>query len=296
MNKHEIGVMGNARPGSARSVAPALPEAFAGMAGGETFAAARSQTAAKVTAGAVRKAGAIPGDRAKKLTAPALPESELYAYGIGQSWIFKFSKRKTAARTRDCRYIQYTVRSCRLNGNTQYYTVEMSDSDCDSVNEAELTASRLHYLINFNLERSVSPGERRALPLPANVVSGWYAEQRAKREAEAERAKGLLGSYKKYSETEKRVKSLEIEQAKEAVLGDRAHAATLEKQLREQREVLRRLRAELGVPEALLSPAPHCAACRDRGVLPNGRLCGCVAEHEREIRAYWRRERGEAEQ
>ena len=299
MNKYEVGMLGNARPRpmAARQVArdnPVWVQAVADMvAGGEKTVIQGADVAQNFTAAGGEKMRGRPASEREKVA--ALPESELFAYGIGQSWVFKFQTRRTASRFKAAayKYIQYTVRRCRMHNHTQYYGVEMLDTECDSVNTAELSANRLHYLINFYLDHAVTEGERQAIPLPDYIVRDWYEKRQESRAAEAQRAAQLLAAHKAYAEKDRRLKKAEIEAGAAEAFGQTARAAELEKEMRELRAALARLRAELGVTEDVLHPAPHCAMCGDRGILSNGRLCPCVKGNEAAIRRYWRRERGE---
>ena len=299
MNKYEVGVLGNARPCpmAARQVArdnPVWVQAVADMvAGGEKISAAAADLPQNFTAAGGEKMSAAPASERENVT--ALPESELFAYGIGQSWMFRFQTRRSAARFKSAayKYIQYTVRRCRMHNHTQYYSVEMLDTECDSVNTAELSANRLHYLINFYLDHAVAEGTRQPIPLPDYIVRDWYEKRQESREAEATRAAQLLAAHKAYAEKDRRLKEAECEVGAAAAFGQPDRAAELEQEARELRTALERLRAELGVTEDVLHPAPHCAMCGDRGILSNGRLCPCVKGNEAAIRRYWRRERGE---
>lgn len=60
----------------------------------------------------------------------------------------------------------------------------------------ELSASRLHYLINFNLEEMISAGKRRIYPLTAEEVAEFYKERNAVRYYENKRALNMLKSSK----------------------------------------------------------------------------------------------------
>ena len=299
MNKYEVGVLGNARPCpmAARQVArdnPVWVQAVADMvAGGEKISAAAADLPQNFTAAGGEKMSAAPASERENVT--ALPESELFAYGIGQSWMFRFQTRRSAARFKSAayKYIQYTVRRCRMHNHTQYYSVEMLDTECDSVNTAELSANRLHYLINFYLDHAVTEGERQAIPLPDYIVRDWYEKQRESRAAEAQRAAQLLAAHKAYAEKEKRLKKAESEAGAAEAFGQTARAAALEQETRELRAALARLRAELGVTDDVLHPVPRCTMCGDHGILSNGRLGPCVKGNDAAIRRYWRRERGE---
>ena len=299
MNKYEVGVLGNARPRpmAARQVArdnPVWVQAVAGMvAGGEKISAAAADLPQNFTAAGGEKTGAAPASERENVT--ALPESELFAYGIGQSWVFRFQTRRSAARFAqgDWRYVQYTVRDCFLRNTTQYYAVEMLEEGDAAANTAELTANRLRYLINFYLDRAVYAGERQPLPLPAETVVEWYAQERAKRAAEAARAKQMLAGHKAYQAARQKLLHAESLQAKADVDGDKARAAALADEIKDCRAALALLLDALGVTDDVLHPVPRCTMCGDHGILSNGRLCPCVKGNDAAIRRYWRRERGE---
>ncbi len=299
MNKYEVGMLGNARPRpmAARQVArdnPVWVQAVADMvAGGEKTVIQGADVAENFTAAGGEKTGGSPASERENVT--TLPESELFAYGIGQSWVFRFQTRRTAARfvQSDWRYVQYTVLDCFLRNTTQHYAVEMREEDDTAVNTAELTANRLRYLINFYLDRAVCAGERQPLPLPAETVVEWYAQERAKRAANAAQAKQMLAGHKEYQAARQKLLHAESMQAKADVDGDKARAAALADEVKDCRAALALLLDALGVTEDVLHPAPHCAVCGDRGILSNGRLCPCVKGNEAAIRRYWRRERGE---
>ncbi len=299
MNKYEVGVLGNARPRpmAARQVArdnPVWVQAVADMvAGGEKISAAAADLPQNFTAAGGEKMSAAPASERKNVT--ALHESELFAYGIGQSWVFRFQTRRSAARFAqgDWRYVQYTVRDCFLRNTTQYYAVEMLEEGDAAANTAELTANRLRYLINFYLDRAVCTGERQPLPLPAETVVEWYAQERAKRAAEAARAKQMLAGHKAYQAAKQKLLHAESLQAKADVDGDKARAAALTDEIKDCRAALALLLDALGVTDDVLHPVPRCAMCGDHGILSNGRLCPCVKGNEAAIRRYWRRERGE---
>ena len=261
------------------------------VARGEKTGAAPGDPPQNFTAAGGEKTPEQIFDVAKKIT--ALPEAELYAYGLGQSWVFRFPPRGARKRSK---YIQYTIRSCREQSGTQYYGVAMQDLDCDAVNTAELSSSRLHFLINFHLYTAVCAGARQALPLPRSVVEAWYEEKRKKAYAESEWVQRLLQTHKPYTDAEKKRRALEIEQARAEYTGDARHAAELGAEAERQRAESVRLREKLGITDAVLNAEPHCAVCGDRGYLLGGRQCPCVKENEAAIRRYWRAERGEAEQ
>ena len=299
MNKYEVGVLGNARPRpmAARQVArdnPVWVQAVADMvAGGEKMSAAPADLPQNFTAAGGEKTGAAPASKRENVT--AMHESELFAYGIGQSWVFRFQTRRSAARFAqgDWRYVQYTVRDCFLRNTTQYYAVEMLEEGDAAANTAELTANRLRYLINFYLDRAVYAGERQPLPLPAETVVEWYAQERAKRAAEAARAKQMLAGHKAYQAARQKLLHAESLQAKADVDGDKARAAALADEIKDCRAALALLLDALGVTDDVLHPVPRCTMCGDHGILSNGRLCPCVKGNDAAIRRYWRRERGE---
>ena len=233
------------------------------------------------------KSGSGAGKNAQKITASNLPNSELFTYGIGQSWVFCLPPSR--------RVVQYTVRDCFMRNTTQWYTVDMAEDGNAEVNTAEFSANRLRYLINFYLERAVSRGRRRALPLPGEVIVEWYAQMRAAQSEERARARHMLASHKKYAELQKKLKAAEIETAKAEVFGDGAQVQEKHREIMSLHGGLANIRESLGITDDVLRAAPRCAICYDHGILPNGAHCPCVKQHEQEIREYWRRERGEAE-
>ena len=243
------------------------------------------QAVAEMVAGG-EKSGSGSGKSGQKVTA-RLPNSELFTYGIGQSWVFCLPPSGRA--------VQYTVRDCFVRNTTQCYIVDMVEDGDVAVNTAELSASRLRYLINFYLSRAVCGGKRKALPIPKEIVVEWYAQMRAAQSAEKARAQHMLATHKQYAEQLKKLKSMEIESAKAEVCGDAPKAEVLERETKALRGELANIREGLGITNEVLRAAPHCALCNDRGILSNSTLCPCVKQHEHEIRTYWRRERGEAD-
>lgn len=175
MNKYEVGVLGNARPRpmAARQAArdnPVWSRRSRHGARAVRKLAQLQQICRKTSPRQAVRKRALPASERENVT--ALHESELFAYGIGQSWVFRFQTRRSAARFAqgDWRYVQYTVRDCFCGTQTQYYAVEMLEEGDAAANTAELTANRLRYLINFYLDRAVCTGERQPLPLPAETV------------------------------------------------------------------------------------------------------------------------------
>lgn len=122
-----------------------------------------------------------------------------FQYGIGAEFLFRFETRpvlENGKRERRYRYVKYKIENCRLhNGRVEYYNVNMTEEG-KPAQVTELSASRLHYLINFNLEEMISAGKRRIYPLTAEEVAEFYKERNAVRYYENKRALNMLKSSK----------------------------------------------------------------------------------------------------
>ena len=132
-----------------------------------------------------------------------------FQYGIGAEFLFRFETRpvqENGKRERRYRYVKYKIESCRLHdGRVEYYNVSMIEEG-KPAQMTELSASRLHYLINFNLEELISSGKRKIYPLTAEEVSEFYKERNAARYYENKRALNMLESSKQYQAVIQQIK------------------------------------------------------------------------------------------
>ena len=92
--------------------------------------------------------------------------------------------------------------------------VEMREEDDTAVNTAELTANRLRYLINFYLDARCARASGSPFPCPLETVVEWYAQERAKRAANAAQAKQMLAGHKEYQAARQRTAACGIDAGK----------------------------------------------------------------------------------
>ena len=67
-----------------------------------------------------------------------------FTYGIGASWVLEL---RGYAGVR--RLVQFTVKDCRLKRGVEYYDVEQREQGKEVQQIEDMSASRLHYLINL---------------------------------------------------------------------------------------------------------------------------------------------------
>lgn len=218
-----------------------------------------------------------------------------FQYGIGAEFLFRFETRplqENGKRERRYRYVKYKIESCRLHdGRVEYYNVNMIEEGKPDL-AAELSASRLHYLINFNLEELISAGKRKIYPLTAEEVSEFYKERNAARYYENKRALNMLESSKQYQAVIQQIKQTEIKAARAEAECEFSKATDLNRKIELYKDELKKIREELGISSDVLLMKYECEKCRDRGVLPDGKICECARKHEKEIRAYVAQEVG----
>ena len=76
-----------------------------------------------------------------------------FTYGIGASWVLEL---RGYAGVR--RLVQFTVKDCRLKRGVEYYDVEQREQGKEVQQIEDMSASRLHYLINFHCIEKLSSG------------------------------------------------------------------------------------------------------------------------------------------
>ena len=217
-----------------------------------------------------------------------------FTYGIGASWVFQFEHRPMADGrriSRQFRYVRYTITDATLRGRTEYYTVALEEEG-KPVCFVEQTASRLRYLINFNLVEALSMGTPKEYPLTAYEVAEWYRAQTTARALEYARALQMLKGHRAYAEITAQQKHTEIAAARAEAECKFEKATALNRQVRELAEALAKIRGELGITDDILTPRYRCPICKDTGLTADGCVCACAKEHEAEIRAYVAREVG----
>lgn len=219
-----------------------------------------------------------------------------FTYGIGASWIFAFPARPVdeyGKRVMTYRKVRYTVTGCRLHGRAEFYAVRLEERG-KAAHEIEQSASRLRYLINFNLSEVLADGERAEYPLTAEEVAIYYERERTERMNDNRRARYMLDHHKGYQDLKAKKSRAEMLAGKAEAENDFERAAALGGQIVQLDAALAEIREGLGITDAVLDLKYDCPKCRDRGVLENGEICDCVRGHEGEIRAYFEREFGEA--
>ena len=209
-----------------------------------------------------------------------------FTYGIGASWELAFAKRplriggKTVRRER---LVRYTVESCRLSRRTEYYTVRMREEEDGSETREELSAARLHYLLNFNLRQKFTDGQREPLPLTADEVIPYYEALRAEKLREYKRARFMIETNKQYAALEAEKKSLYCRTGKAEAFGDATQAAELMEKVHRLDAQQRLILDKLGIDIDVLRMKYDCTICRDRGVLQDGiTVCDCARDPARE--------------
>ncbi len=219
-----------------------------------------------------------------------------FTYGIGASWVFAFPARPVdeyGKRVMTWRKVRYTITGCRLYGRTEFYAVRLEEAG-KPAHEIEQSASRLRYLINFNLDAVLSDGDRAEYPLTAEQVEAYYRGRNAEKTAENRRARYMLEHHHRYRELKSKKARAEVYAGKASAENDLEKLGQITGEIVRLDEGLAAIREELGITDEVLTLKYECPKCRDRGVLESGALCDCVRGHEREIRAYCEREYGEA--
>ena len=92
-----------------------------------------------------------------------------YTYGIGASWVLEL---RGYAGVR--RLVQFTVKDCRLKRGVEYYDVEQREQGKEVQQIEDMSASRLHYLINFHCIEKLSSGRAADYPLTPAEVTEYY--------------------------------------------------------------------------------------------------------------------------
>ena len=219
-----------------------------------------------------------------------------FNYGIGASWVFRFEHRPIADGRRlyrQYRYVRYTVEGCELRGSqVEYYTIRCVEEGKPDL-YIEQTASRLRYLINFNLAEVLSNGTSQRYPLLPCEVAEWYRERKAQRVREYKLAQHILSTHKRYNHILQKQKRAKIEAAKAEAVCEFDKATLLNAQIRTYTRELAAIRAELGITDEVLELKYECPVCKDTGLTEDGRVCLCAKQHESEIRAYVEHELGE---
>lgn len=108
----------------------------------------------------------------------------------------------------------------------------------------------------------------------------WYARRKELAENTAQKYIDKAMSVPTFSQAERRLRMLAIEEAKAEVRGDTEELL----RIGHERKALTLARAEglkqAGVREEDLVPRYHCAKCSDTGFLPDGRACDCYQNEE----------------
>ena len=102
----------------------------------------------------------------------------------------------------------------------------------------------------------------------------WYAERKQKAENAAEKVVARFMQNETFAKIAKRLREIEVEQAKAELKGDRAKCAKLEQEksrLKLQRQCIIE---QNGMTEEDLEPKWHCKKCEDTGFV-NGYPCDC---------------------
>lgn len=102
----------------------------------------------------------------------------------------------------------------------------------------------------------------------------WYAERKQKAENAAEKVVARFMQYDTFAKIAKRLREIEVEQAKAELKGDRAKCAKLEQEksrLKLQRQCIIE---QNGMTEEDLEPKWHCKKCQDSGFV-GGYPCDC---------------------
>ena len=210
-----------------------------------------------------------------------------YTYGIGASWVLEL---RGYAGVR--RLVQFTVKDCRLKRGVEYYDVEQREQGKEVQQIEDMSASRLHYLINFHCIEKLSSGRAADYPLTAAEVTEYYKTLTADKERRCRLAHYVLQASKAYQETQQKKRSAEIQAAKAEAEGDKTRAAMITDQIRSHTARLEEIKAGYGIKDGDLTMAFDCPVCKDRGVLGNGEICACAKAREKEIRAFVAEELG----
>jgi hypothetical protein len=102
----------------------------------------------------------------------------------------------------------------------------------------------------------------------------WYSARRTKAETEAEKVKQRFMQDETFAKIEKRLRAIDIDQAKAEVKGDKAKASKLEQERNRLQLQKRGIIERNGLTEEDLEPKWHCKKCEDTGFV-NGIPCDC---------------------
>ena len=210
-----------------------------------------------------------------------------YTYGIGASWVLELPGYAGQKRR-----VIYSVTASRLKRNTEYYDLEIREQGKEVQQIEDMSASRLHYLINFHCIEKLSSGRAADYPLTAAEVTEYYKTLTADKERRCRLAHYVLQASKAYQETQQKKRSAEIQAAKAEAEGDETRAAMITDQIRSHTARLDEIKAGYGIKDGDLTMAFDCPVCKDRGVLGNGEICACAKAREKEIRAFVAEELG----
>ena len=167
-----------------------------------------------------------------------------YTYGIGASWVLEL---RGYAGVR--RLVQFTVKDCRLKRGVEYYDVEQREQGKEVQQIEDMSASRLHYLINFHCIEKLSSGRAADYPLTPAEVTAFYQTLTADKERRCKLAHYVLQASKAYQETQQKKRSAEIQAAKAEAEGDELRAAMITDQIRSHTLRLEEIKAGYGIKD-----------------------------------------------
>ena len=102
----------------------------------------------------------------------------------------------------------------------------------------------------------------------------WYSGRRNKALADAEKVKATFMKDETFAKVERRLREIDVEQAKAEVKGDKVKASKLEQEKARLRLQKRGIIERQGMTEEDLEPKWHCRKCEDTGFI-NGVACSC---------------------
>lgn len=191
-----------------------------------------------------------------------------FNYGVGAKYVVEDNGEEYTFEITDCRY---------SDNNVEYYKCSNNGKPFWS----ELTANRIHFVLNFGLHEMISEGKRRELPLTVDEVN-TFAYGKAQARAAAVKALGNTDYFAK----DKELRSIEIDKTFAEVKGQTDKLAELEERAKKLRAKQVTILQGKKIDPAILKEVAFCNDCNGKGVTQGNKVCDCAKKMQKEIKEY----------